>query len=117
MKSGELGKKGEDMARRHYEKAGYHVLKMNYRTRMGEIDLIAEKNSVYVFCEVKTRHVGPYEPKEAVTKGKQRRIMLAAQHYVAAELGREVNMRFDVAEIVVQGKQMLFRCTENAFSF
>lgn len=117
MKSSELGKKGEAMARQRYEKAGYHVLEMNYRTRMGEIDLIAEKNQVYVFCEVKARSAGPYEPKEAVTPAKQRRIMLAAQHYVASRLGREVNMRFDVAEIIVQGDQMLFRCTENAFSF
>lgn len=51
MDAKELGRRGEALARRHYEKSGYTVLEMNYRTRMGEVDVIAQKNGLYVFCE------------------------------------------------------------------
>ena len=104
MDAKELGRKGEALARRYYEKNGYTVLEMNYRTRMGEVDVIAQKG-------------GPYAPREAVTAAKRRRVMLAAQHYVAVQLGREAEMRFDVAEVIWQEGNFLFRCIENAFSF
>ena len=51
-----------------------------------------------------------------MTPAKQRRLMLAAQHYVATQLGREVEMRFDVAEVIWQGGKFWFRCIEDAFS-
>ena len=51
MDAKELGRKGEALARRYYEKNGYTVLEMNYRTRMGEVDVIAQKGGLYVFCE------------------------------------------------------------------
>ena len=72
MDKKELGRKGEALARRHYEEHGYHVLAMNYRTRLGEVDVIAQRGSLYVFCEVKARSGGPYAPREAVTPAKQR---------------------------------------------
>ena len=117
MDKKELGRKGEALARRHYEEHGYHVLAMNYRTRLGEVDVIAQRGSLYVFCEVKARSVGPYAQRDAVTPAKQRRLMRAAQHYVVTQLGREVEMRFDVAEVIWQEGNFLFRCIENAFSF
>lgn len=58
MDAKELGRKGEALARRYYEKNGYTVLEMNYRTRMGEVDVIAQKGGLYVFCEVKARSGG-----------------------------------------------------------
>ena len=73
MDKKELGRKGEALARRHYEEHGYHVQAMNYRTRLGEVDVIAQRGSLYVFCEVKARSGGPYPPREAVTPAKQRR--------------------------------------------
>ena len=117
MDAKELGRKGEALARRYYEKNGYTVLEMNYRTRMGEVDVIAQKGGLYVFCEVKARSGGPYAPREEVTAAKRRRVMLAAQHNVAVQLGREAEMRFDVAEVIWQEGNFLFRCIENAFSF
>lgn len=51
MDKKELGRKGEALARRHYEEHGYHVLAMNYRTRLGEVDVIAQRGSLYVFAK------------------------------------------------------------------
>ena len=117
MDAKELGRKGEALARRYYEKNGYTVLEMNYRTRMGEVDVIAQKGGLYVFCEVKARSHCPYSQIYAYTSPKIRRVKLAAQHYLAVQLGREAEMRFDVAEVIWQEGNFLFRCIENAFSF
>ena len=98
MDKKELGRKGEALARRHYEEHGYHVLAMNYRTRLGEVDVIAQRGSLYVFCEVKARSGGPYAPREAVTPEKQLRLQRTAELWIA-EQGYGGFCRFDVLEV------------------
>lgn len=53
-----LGSLGEDIAVEHLTAAGYRILERNYRTRYGEIDIIAADSGKLVFCEVKTRAAG-----------------------------------------------------------
>ena len=70
----DFGKKGEKAAESFLKKKGYRILKKNYRTKVGEIDLIAEHNNVLVFIEVKSRTDAALEhPFMAVTPRKQKK--------------------------------------------
>src|SRR5947209_6203352 len=75
-----LGDRGERAAARYLRRQGLRVLVRGYRTRCGEIDLIARDGDTLVFVEVKARQRGV--PAEAVTAEKQRRITLAALHFL-----------------------------------
>ena len=108
---------GEEAAARHYRGQGYELLTANYRTRQGEVDLIAQKNGCLVFVEVRTRKQGSMlTPGETVTPAKQRRLIAAAKAYLA-QLGKEPQaIRFDVAQITCQnGRITDICCIENAF--
>jgi putative endonuclease len=74
------------------------VLHRGYRTRLGEIDLIARESDTLVFVEVKSRRRGV--PAEAVTPEKQRRLSMAALHFLRKYNLLEVRSRFDVVAIV-----------------
>ena len=92
----ERGRQGEDCAARFLERKGYRILARNYRTRFGEIDLIAQQGEFLAFVEVKTRTENGWgRPAEAVSAAKQRRILLAAQEYLQL-VACEWQPRFDV---------------------
>ncbi len=96
-----LGRWGEKQAAGYLHQKGYRLLAAGYRCRMGEIDLIAQKGRELVFVEVKLRRNARFaEAREQVTSAKQRRILLAARHFLAQrpEYG-EHYCRFDVAEV------------------
>ena len=82
-KSARRGAMGERLAAVYYRRRGCRVLEMNFRTRRGEIDVIAQKGDMLIFAEVKTRdEAAAAQPAEAVTAQKRRRIVLAAQGYL-----------------------------------
>ncbi len=113
-----LGAMGEAVAAKHYRAAGYVLLAANYRTRQGEIDLIAQKDNTIVFIEVKTRtEKSIAAPREFVTKTKQMRLALAAGSFIAANPSNDAQYRFDVAEVYAfaDGKSEL-SIIENAFT-
>src|SRR5687767_7797856 len=93
-----LGRAGERLAARHLRRAGMRILVWNYSAPSGEIDLIARDGDYLVFVEVKTRRAGV--PAEAVTPEKQRRITLAALHFLRRHRALEVRSRFDIVAIV-----------------
>ena len=106
---------GERLAAAYYRRRGCRVLEMNFRTRRGEIDVIAQKGDMLIFAEVKTRDEAA---AEAVTAQKRRRIVLAAQGYLLLHPELAENfMRFDVVEVTVPrlGTPRL-NCIENAFT-
>ncbi|WP_419926760.1 YraN family protein [Candidatus Poriferisocius sp.] len=108
-----LGRWGEDRAVRWYRRHGFQVLDRNWRCSRGELDVIAQRGSVVVVCEVKTRSSLAFGfPAEAVGPDKQRRIRRLAAEWLA-EQGRKgpVQIRFDVAEVV--GREI--RVIEAAF--
>lgn len=78
-----LGKIGEECAKNHLVSLGFIIIERNYRTRLGEMDIIAKKDKKIFFCEVKTRigdlHGKPYE---AVTYRKLQHIQRVAQAYL-----------------------------------
>lgn len=96
------GKIGEDIAGRYLASNGYNILQRNYRTKYGEIDIIAKEGDYIVFIEVKTRRSQNFGyPREAVDKYKQSRIRNIASLYMAAKKLRDKKVRFDVVEVVL----------------
>lgn len=95
-----LGQSGEDRAARELERRGYAILERRYRTRYGEIDIIARDGETTVFVEVKVRATGECgTAAEAVTARKQRRLASMALDYLARTAAREIPCRFDVVAI------------------
>ena len=101
MDRARTGRTGEAVAARSYQKQGCELLEHNYRTRMGEIDLILrEPDGTLVLCEVKTRSPDPLaSAASAVTSAKQRRLIRTAQYYLQQTGQSEKPVRFDVAEV------------------
>jgi putative endonuclease len=93
-----LGDRGERAAARYLRRQGLRVIVRGYRTPYGEIDLVAREGRRLVFVEVKTRRQGT--PAEAVTDEKQRRLTLAALHFLSRHKLLECPCRFDVVAIV-----------------
>jgi len=102
-----LGARGEELAARHLEARGLEVVERNYRTRYGELDIVARDPRFLVFCEVKTRIVrsrtedvlGPFA---AIGVRKQRQVRAVAREWLAGgrlEGGRPSEVRFDAIGI------------------
>jgi putative endonuclease len=97
-----LGRRGEALARRHLQSRGYVVLEANYRTRNGEIDLVAEKDGGIVFVEVRTRASGRFgPPEESVTPEKREHLVAAAQQYLQDRDAADRDWRIDLVAVEV----------------
>ena len=106
----DTGKTGEKEALKFLKKSGYRILEKNFRTRFGEIDLIAKDNNTVVFVEVKTRTGDGFGlPKDAVTLRKKRHILMVSKEYLASKdiLPNDVSVRFDVIGVKLNGKVRL----------
>jgi len=110
-----LGQKGEELAADHLEKAGYKILFRNWKWGKHEIDIIAEKDDMVVFVEVKTRtkeFLGGLP--SAVTTEKQKSIILAANGYIQ-KFNVDRESRFDVVTIIMSGDSKEIDHIEDAF--
>lgn len=97
-----LGKTGEDLACRELRRRGYEILARRYRTRVGELDIVARDGTVLVFVEVKARATGQYgTPAEAVTPRKQQKICAMAADYLCRHQLTASPCRFDVVTVAV----------------
>lgn len=106
-----LGEKGEDTAAAWYVKDGWRIVARNWTCREGELDIVAIKDDVVVFCEVKSRASDRFaDPALAVDYRKQQKLRKAAFRWLARQPWHE-QLRFDVA-IVLRGQ---VRIIENAF--
>ena len=95
-----LGKMGEDAAVAEIERRGYAVLERRYRTRHGEIDIVAEDGDVVVFIEVKVRATAERgTAAEAVTIQKQRKLVAMATDYLSRRRLTHRRCRVDVVAI------------------
>ncbi len=105
-----LGKRGEALARHELEKAGYKILAQNWRTRFGEIDLVAEREGIVVFVEVKARTSHDFgRPEESVTRRKRRKLIQTAQAYLQSTGRAQVPWRIDVIAADMDRKGNLIR--------
>ncbi len=75
-----LGKRGEQYAAQYLTEHGYTIRARNWRCRMGEIDLVTEKDEVLIFVEVRTRRGDRLgTPEESITPAKRAKLIAAAQ--------------------------------------
>ena len=111
-----LGRKSETLAAKHLKKKGYKIVTKNYRTKLGEIDIIARDSGTLVFVEVKARQTAQYgPPKAAVTYHKQRKISMVALAYLKATQQMQTAARFDVVSIDYSKDQPIIEVIKNAF--
>jgi putative endonuclease len=111
-----FGQASEALAVRLLEQRGYRILETNYRTRLGEIDIIARDGETIVFVEVKARRSAHYgNPKWAVTPRKQRKISMVALHYLKNTRQGQSKARFDVVAIGAPEGQPRCEIVQNAF--
>ncbi len=100
MRRQELGILGENLAVEELTRRGYAILERRYRTRYGEIDIVAEEQDTIVFVEVKAREdLTCGSAAESVTPNKQRRIASRAVEYLARKHVTDRPCRFDVIAI------------------
>ena len=111
-----FGEQGEALAVQLLKKAGYKIIETNYRTRLGEIDIIAKEKDTLVFVEVKSRrsvHFG--SPKWAITPKKQKKISMVALHYLKATNQSSARARFDVVAVMSNRDNPQVDIIKNAF--
>jgi putative endonuclease len=111
-----LGDRGEDLAAAFLKKQGYKIVERNYRTPLGEIDLVARHQGVLVFIEVKTRTSARFGAgQEAVHYAKQARLRKLADYYLKQKRLGEMAVRFDVVGILWQDGKPQIEVIEGAF--
>lgn len=111
-----FGKFGEDLAARFLKKQGYKIICRNYRTKFGEIDIIAKDTDIIVFIEVKSRRTSTFgHPKCSITHEKQKRISKTALYYLKTTDQSNASARFDVVTVNSHNKKTDVEIIKNAF--
>ena len=110
-----LGEKGEGLAVKFLKKNGYKIIEKNYKTPLGEIDIIARENDVLAFVEVKTRESLEFgQPFESVNLSKRRKIANVATLYLK-RLKEIPQCRFDVVSINYENSKPELELIKDAF--
>ena len=101
----DTGKLGELLARNYLKKKGYRILETNYRTRFGEIDIVAKQNNVLVFIEVRTKNSISFgTPEESITSKKASHLRAAAYLYLRAHQNLPEMWRIDFVAVEIDDK-------------
>ena len=112
-----IGASGEETAVKILKKNGYKILERNYRTQMGEIDIIALDGEYTCFVEVKFRKNDDFgSPGDFIDERKIQKIIKAAQHYAVKKGIYDTPMRFDAVLINAEkGKNKGAEVIKDAF--
>jgi putative endonuclease len=115
-----LGALGEQVAAEHLVHRGFEIVERNYRTRWGELDIVAFDGSTLSFCEVKTRRLAGYgNPFDAIHTGKQARVRRMASSWLAERTDRPYApvIRFDAIGVTfdLAGRFVSLEHLEGAF--
>lgn len=106
---------GESKAVEYLKKKGYTIVERNYRTKVGEIDIIARKGNTLVFIEVKTRSNMNYGfPYEAVNKRKLDKIIKTSLIYIKQKGDKGYQVRYDIIEVFLSNDSKINHI-ENVF--
>ena len=111
-----IGNIGEDISVKHLVKHSFDILDRNYRKKWGEIDIVAKKDGVLRFIEVKTVSYETSNPEENVHFWKQQRLARAIQTYLAEkEVSCETEWQLDIMAVFLDKKtgEYKIRITEN----
>ncbi len=108
------GNFGENLASKYLIKNNYLIIERNFRNKIGEVDIIANKEDTIVFIEVKARSSLRYGyPYEAVNKRKQQKLKMLAVSYVKMRNLEEKQIRFDIIEVYLRNSSI--NHIQNAF--
>ncbi|MCH2235748.1 MAG: YraN family protein [Crocinitomicaceae bacterium] len=110
-----LGIKGEKLAKEFLTNKGYDIIESNYRFKHLEIDLIAYDKDELVIIEVKTRaNDFMADAHDTVSQQKQKHLVKAANAYIE-EKNLDVETRFDIVSVLIQGHECSVEHIEDAF--
>lgn len=112
-----IGKFGEDTACIYLKNNNYKILDRNFRSKQGEIDIIAlSPQKELIFIEVKTRNNINYGfPCEAVNKYKKQHILNCAKYYIFLKKFKNIDIRFDIIEIYLNKNKIHLNHIKQAF--
>lgn len=115
-RSHRFGQRAESLAAAHLARRGWRILARNWRFHHKEVDIVAERDGVVAFVEVKARSAGGWgSPYEAISAGKRRELARAARAWVAAH-GRAGEMyRFDAIIVVLDRRGTVLEHVEDAW--
>ena len=108
------GNRGELAVAKKLHHDGFTILHQNYQIRQGEIDIIAQKDDLIIFVEVKTRKHQYFPLSQVITPSKQRKIINTAKWFIAQNKIVSALLRFDVA-LVTESKTPIINYIANAF--
>ena len=117
----QLGRLGEQLAAEHLIRRGFRIVERNYRTRWGELDIVAFDGRTLAFCEVKTRRrtAAGRSPLESVHARKRSRVRRMAARWLAERTDRPYaeNVRFDAIGVTLDaaGRLLALEHLEGAF--
>ncbi|MCC5944182.1 MAG: YraN family protein [Bernardetiaceae bacterium] len=116
MHSKAIGTYYENLALEYLLNKGYQLLERNYRYKRSEIDIIASKEDVLVFIEVKFRRSDAFGmPEESVSDAQAERILEAAEDFIENRLPSQDDIRFDIIAILKRQNQIEIKHFEDAF--
>ncbi len=102
MKAKPLGRKGEDLAASYLRGLGWEIVERNYRTRLGEIDIVSRDRDTLIFVEVKTRtNSDVARPDQSVTVRKQAKLRRLIEEYLVRHNQEQADVRFDVVGVTI----------------
>ena len=111
-----LGELGEGVAVQLLKEQGYKIWKRNYKTKLGEIDIIAKDKDTVCFIEVKTRHSDKFgSPEESISESKQKKIARVALLFLKEMKLLDKKARFDVVSVVYSKGEPQPDLIKNAF--
>lgn len=116
MERRQTGLEGEQAAVEFLERQGYEILARNVFCRVGELDVVAQKDDVLCFVEVRTRSTDAFgAPALTVMSAKRHRVVKAAMYYLQRHGVVNRMIRFDVISVVGRGRQASVEYLPNAF--
>jgi putative endonuclease len=108
-----LGRLGEQLAAEHLIRRGFQIVERNYRTRWGELDIVAYDGRTLAFCEVKTRRLSASgrDPLESVHARKRSKVRKMAGRWLAEQTDRPYaeHLRFDAIGVTLDAAGRLVR--------
>ncbi len=110
-----FGDQAEAFVAQELRRQGFTICQQNYQKIYGEIDIIAQKENLLIFVEVKVRHHEYGSMHDLVTYSKQKKIGLVAKEYIARNNIEDTICRFDIALVQINNDQPLLTYIEDAF--
>lgn len=116
MEKKKKGLFGEGLAASFLQQSGFSIVNKNWRFKKGELDIIAKKNDLIVFAEVKTRSATAFQNRDAAVGIKQRKSILRTAHHFLEQFQQPVqHIRFDIFYLFDFGAGVKLEHFEDAF--